>query len=243
VVDADARPECLNVNNWWPLCLFLRTARPTANRMAVYVYYAVRAALKRPYFFLFPTAWQARVTKDDQWDELEFSLLPALVDPVRAAVDVGANIGKYALAMSSLVPSVYAVEPSELAQNIARYFPANVKVYMVAASDHAGIASLQIPILDDHEQVGLASIEPGAVAVNHRAYRSVAISTSRLDDLVQDAVGFVKIDVEGHELSVLKGSERLLREHCPTLLIEAEERHRHGAVADVNARAIAFEDL
>jgi hypothetical protein len=37
---------------------------------------------------------------------------------------------------------------------------------------------------------------------------------------------FVKIDVEGHELSVLQGGRGVLETYRPTLLVECEVRHR-----------------
>ena len=40
-----------------------------------------------------------------------------------------------------------------------------------------------------------------------------AISVARLDALVAEDVQFAKLDVEGFELDVLKGAERLLRDH------------------------------
>ena len=47
-------------------------------------------------------------------------------------------------------------------------------------------------------------------------------------------VALIKCDVEGHELRVFQGGERVLREHQPALLFECEARHRGGApVEDV----------
>jgi Methyltransferase FkbM domain len=59
------------------------------------------------------------------------------------------------------------------------------------------------------------------------------VQVKRLDDLGLDNVGLIKIDVEGHELAVLRGAAHTLRRHQPTLVIEAEERHHPGAVAAV----------
>ena len=55
--------------------------------------------------------------------------------------------------------------------------------------------------------------------------------TLRLDDVTANPVGFVKIDVEGAEALVLSGAENLIRHGKPIFLIEIEERHREGAIA------------
>jgi hypothetical protein len=43
-------------------------------------------------------------------------------------------------------------------------------------------------------------------------------------------VGFIKIDVEGHELSVIKGATALIRRDSPIILVELEDRHRPDAM-------------
>jgi hypothetical protein len=43
----------------------------------------------------------------------------------------------------------------------------------------------------------------------------------------------VKIDVEGHELSVLNGATALLDQSPPVFLVEAEDRHRAGATQSI----------
>ena len=60
------------------------------------------------------------------------------------------------------------------------------------------------------------------------------MSVRRLDDLVRGRrVGFIKIDVEGYEVAVLRGGMGIISESRPTLLIEIEERHRKGALEEV----------
>jgi hypothetical protein len=51
----------------------------------------------------------------------------------------------------------------------------------------------------------------------------VTVDTIRLDDLDVADVGLVKIDVEGHELAVLRGAEGLVRRWRPTLVVEIED--------------------
>ncbi|MGO8126768.1 FkbM family methyltransferase, partial [Rhizobium ruizarguesonis] len=54
----------------------------------------------------------------------------------------------------------------------------------------------------------------------------ISVPTRRLDSYQFGPLGFIKIDVEGHELKVLKGSQAILNRDHPNLLIEAEDRHR-----------------
>jgi hypothetical protein len=49
---------------------------------------------------------------------------------------------------------------------------------------------------------------------------STVVEVRRLDDLRLPAPDFIKIDVEGHELEMLKGAERTLRDKRPGLMIE-----------------------
>jgi hypothetical protein len=46
-------------------------------------------------------------------------------------------------------------------------------------------------------------------------------------------VSFVKIDVEGHELAVVKGGMQLIERERPVLVIESEERHHSGAPGEI----------
>jgi uncharacterized protein YjiS (DUF1127 family) len=55
----------------------------------------------------------------------------------------------------------------------------------------------------------------------------------RLDDLQLDDIGLVKIDVEGHELAVVRGAVDTLKRNRPTIVVEAEERHHANAVSDI----------
>ena len=54
----------------------------------------------------------------------------------------------------------------------------------------------------------------------------VAVRCRRLDDFGLEPVGVIKIDAEGHELTVLQGARALIERDRPSFLIEAEERHK-----------------
>ena len=45
-------------------------------------------------------------------------------------------------------------------------------------------------------------------------------------------IGFIKIDVEGHEQNVLIGGQALIKENKPVMVIEIEERHTKKPIKD-----------
>tara|TARA_B100002003_G_C14157111_1_gene557374 strand:+ start:5392 stop:6369 length:978 start_codon:yes stop_codon:yes gene_type:complete len=47
----------------------------------------------------------------------------------------------------------------------------------------------------------------------------VTIETARFDDIVHEPVTFIKMDIEGHELSALEGAQLQIRKHSPRLAI------------------------
>jgi len=162
----------------------------------------------------------------------EIELVPALLDPDRAGVDVGANAGFWTLAMAARARSVLAIEPiPEIAAELARRMPGNVRVRVCALSDRSGSALLRIP-----EDAGRATIEESNPLRDGPAARSLVVPVARLDELPLEApVGLVKIDVEGHEAAVCRGALRVLATDRPSLVVEAEERHRPGAVGELRA--------
>jgi FkbM family methyltransferase len=173
----------------------------------------------------------------DVWREgdPELHLLPILCDPRRASLDIGANIGAYALHIRRFSRRCYLFEPvPELASHLVAGFllDRKVKIHQVALSDSTGVATLRLPVRDGDHATALATVE-ASNELHGLPIVTIEVPRRRLDDMGISDVGFIKIDVEGHELSVLRGAERLLRADKPTLLIEAEERHRRSAVKTV----------
>ncbi|UTD28285.1 FkbM family methyltransferase [Bradyrhizobium sp. WD16] len=165
--------------------------------------------------------------------EIERSFLKRFIREDAVTVDVGANCGLYTRELARLSRCVHAFEPSrQMADLLRRTSAPNVNIHEVALSDHSGEAALFIPEGERGLVHGLASIEPQACQ-SGKPGRAIAVPTARLDEVVQDDVEFVKIDVEGHELSVLNGANRLLERCQPVFLVEAEDRHRPAATSCV----------
>ena len=168
--------------------------------------------------------------------EDELRLLPFLVDRTRTAVDVGANVGVYTHALLRLARKVVSVEANpRLADALRTTFGRRITVINAAASREDGEAVLRIPDMGPRGS-GLATVA-AENALSDRSFTEVTVPARRLSALIDadEPVGFLKIDVEGHELAVLEGGRELIARQRPVILLEAEERHRPDAVRSIVA--------
>lgn len=163
--------------------------------------------------------------------EPEVRWLWKLVDPSRSAIDVGANNGVYSWWLSRLCAHCYAFEPNPVFYKQIAANGRGVTASMTALSNTTGIAELFVP----HDRVtgadmtGLATLEKSDISSG----RSIKVHLASLDSLDMPPVGFIKIDVEGHEMEVLNGAMALIMRDRPVILVEAEERHRTNAVGSL----------
>ncbi len=140
-----------------------------------------------------------------------------LVDPGEVVVDVGANTGYFSALMGWRAGKgglVMAFEPhpamrERLEGNIARWkrgaMVGPIEVYPVALSDTCGCANLCMP--DRFEE------NTGTAYLGGAGSAGIEVETRRLEDFFPQGArrpSVVKVDVEGHEASVLSGAGALL---------------------------------
>ena len=156
--------------------------------------------------------------------EPELKILKSLVDSSKNSIDIGANKGVYTYFLSRLSPHVFAYEPNpELAKFLNQSVGSNVTVQAIALSNKDGQATLSIPVIDSflYDQLGTLS---DAVAPSSPE-KSYSVTLKPLDRQGHENIGFIKIDVEGHEEAVIDGAINLLKQQRPTLMVEIEQRH------------------
>jgi FkbM family methyltransferase len=156
--------------------------------------------------------------------EAELRVLPQIVPPGRAAIDVGANKGVYTHYLSRLASHVHAFEPNpKMHMLLCRTLPRNATAYTCALSDeNDGTAELIVPVYGGvFSNVG-ASLNP---RMKNRNHGTVSVPTRTLDSFNFTNVGFLKIDVEGFEKTVLRGAAELIARERPVILVEMEEGH------------------
>ncbi len=144
------------------------------------------------------------------------------------------RVGVYTWLMTPLSRRVIVFEPNpNLAKRLAWFcrltLRMSVTVHNMALSNQNGMTKLRIPVRDH----GRGTIETANDLAGWET-REVQVRMCPLDDFPKLDIGFMKINVEGHELAVLQGAETQLRRSQPNLLIEASDEFRPNAVASVS---------
>ena len=142
------------------------------------------------------------------YDLIVAESLKRLLSPDDLFLDVGANIGYFSRQALRFGAQIRAFEPhpqifAHLQKNLGG-FEGKCQLYNSALSDQKGEFSLYIPE-NFSKNEGVASLEPMDNSTE------LKVQTEKLDSMSPGKVRLMKIDVEGHELQVLKGAEQLLK--------------------------------
>jgi len=168
--------------------------------------------------------------------EKELSIIGRFADKSKDAIDVGVYRGVYSYKLAQNFNLVHSFEPNPLLypylnKNLKKII-SNIDLYNLALSDVNGETILKLPLrsksffknnIEELYQLGAASIHPNNKFDN---FKEVKVKMKKLDDIkIDKKIGFIKIDVEGHELEVIEGAKNTIINDMPILLIEIEKRH------------------
>jgi FkbM family methyltransferase len=170
------------------------------------------------------------INSDSRFHDL--SLFKEYCRPGDTVVDVGANVGEVSIVLSQRVGStghVFAFEPQPrvfqyLLGNLALNRCGNVTPRNVALGSAPGLARMSDDKQDDMNRITQTGV--------------IEVTCSTLDaELPSEAIALLKIDVEGSELSVLRGAREVLtRVACVNCELIDEHCRRYGhAMGDVVA--------
>lgn len=153
-------------------------------------------------------------------EDYEIERFTGMIAGVDAVIDVGANSGLFSCIAAAAGKAVFAFEPMPqnlriLAQTVEQNGLASaIEIFPVAASDSCGVAKFY------GKGQGASLVEGWA---DQPSYDAIHVPTNTLDRVLGERLAgqtiCIKLDVEGAELAVLRGAERLLT-HCTGLLFE-----------------------
>ena len=151
---------------------------------------------------------------------LSFSLKYASRSKV--AIDIGAHVGLWSVDMANHFKELICFEPVKLnkeclIKNLTDRNIKNYKLYGCALGARDGKINLSI----DNDNTGNPYVDQSG---------TYEVDMKRLDSFGFKRVDFIKIDVEGYELEVLKGGEYTITSCKPIIVLETKDKHyeRYG---------------
>ena len=175
--------------------------------------------------------------------EQEYLALPLLCNKNLLSIDIGMFRGVYSFLLSKYSKSVIGFEANPI---MFKYLEKNVKkivkeikIYNFALSNKTGDTYIKIPLrnksilknnFEDFYEGGLATIHPEN-ELEQKDFEKFKTKCEILDNFkFNEKIGFIKIDVEGHEQFILEGAVNTINKDKPNLLIEIEKKHRSDSV-------------
>ncbi|GAA0137516.1 hypothetical protein YSY43_43570 [Paenibacillus sp. YSY-4.3] len=137
------------------------------------------------------------------------------ISPDAVVYDIGANLGNHALYFSkkTRAKSIYAFEPADINFSLLE------KNCMDNDCDNVQIFNVAIGSKEDKANMNISLDNLGQSYVTLESTGDTVVKTlDSFNDIEQPT--FIKIDVEGYELEVLKGMNNILKHSHPTLWIE-----------------------
>jgi FkbM family methyltransferase len=174
--------------------------------------------------------------------EKDYSYVRNVALSTEAFLDIGANSGQSALsfALYNKKAKIFSFEPfpiQKTALNVVQLILGDrFRYYMIGVAEKDGVKKLYCPAMNKvvltqectaYKKLltddGDTQSRIKKVFGNKEAWtiEEQDVEMRSLDDFaIEESIGFVKIDVQGGELDVIKGMKRIIKQDKPVLMVE-----------------------
>ncbi len=157
------------------------------------------------------------------------SALKSIIVPGDTVVDIGANKGYYTLLCRKLVGANGKVVAIEALPLTSSYLAANLRLNgftdVVVCNIGVGADERTEYLNYNVAALGCSTLHGRTLLEQKAGTQRLVIPIRPLDSVLKDVgidhINLLKIDVEGHELSVLRGAEKTIAAAQPLILFEA----------------------
>jgi FkbM family methyltransferase len=176
------------------------------------------------------------------FEKFLLSFVKQFIDPTKNILDIGANIGVHSVVYSNYLTAgtVYAFEPQPVIYNIL------LKNIEVNRCDNVVTYNFGASAVESEFCMNAfydTKANQGAFRIcSKEESTGLQIQCKPIDSLKLDNVGYVKIDVEGHEYETLLGMKELLTTNKPVMLIEIHESSPTKASVFALLKEIGYTD-
>lgn len=161
------------------------------------------------------------ITKNLEYDRLTKVIIKKNLEQSSNCIDVGCHKGEIMDFFLTYSPKGqhFGFEPIPFYYNkLKKKYKEKVNIYPFALSDKNGSANFQFV----KNAPAYSGLKRRKYDIENPDIETIQVELKKLDDIIPDNVNidFIKIDVEGAELQVLKGAETLLSKNKPIILFE-----------------------
>jgi len=161
------------------------------------------------------------LTKNLEYDRLSVKIMKQVLKQNSNTVDIGCHKGEILQVFLDLAPGGkhVAFEPlPDFYDQLKNRFGEVAEIYPFALSDQNGVTTFQ----HVRNAPAFSGIKRRKYLINDPEIEELEVQMKTLDDVLDMNVNidFVKIDVEGGELAVLKGGKKILRKYRPYIVFE-----------------------
>lgn len=149
-----------------------------------------------------------------EYTQIEIIHMTPYINKDSIVYDIGGNIGYHATAFATMAKEVHSFEPNNknfalLEMNMSKFD--NAYLYNCAVSFRDGETFISDYSLDENDNYGKCEISS----------EGQPCKTFKIDSLNVPPPDLIKIDVEGHELSVIVGAGNTIADHKPVIFYES----------------------
>ena len=142
-------------------------------------------------------------------------------------IDVGSNKGQFALILKRNFPKakIFSFEPQIENLSIQKKFLNNTKFYNCCLGNKSSFQIFNITDREDSSSLLVPSIFKNSI---YRVVNKITIKVDKLDNIIKlkhKSKNLLKLDVQGYELEVLKGSKKCLSK-IDFIIIELGEKKK-----------------
>jgi FkbM family methyltransferase len=151
---------------------------------------------------------------DGVFEKEELNLISNVIDK-KIFIDIGANIGNHSLYFKDSFKEIYSFEPHPKTYKLLKFNTedfSNIKIFNFGLSDEKKMIKVSFK----------ATQNVGGESFKKDQKQGQEVFFERFDDLYnfENSISFIKIDVEGNELDVLKSMKKNLKNNSPIISLE-----------------------
>jgi len=142
--------------------------------------------------------------KNHQLNLIVYNISKSYIKNFRTSIDVGCRDGNFSIPMSKDFQKVRSFDYRPRKWNKPENKPKNLKYFNCALGDVSELVKSFNGVITKHRE----------------GIKGKIIAQKTLDSFNFENVDYIKVDVEGHELKVLKGAEKTIKKYYPTITVE-----------------------